>query len=137
MGSYLEFWRNCYYYSPIGFDKFAVEREYILFVNDFDDTVSPFERIRGQLILGGKQFVESLVGSDQYRDLPEVPRSQRFLCRPSLEDLFAGTSDRIDRNKAIYIAHVKHGYNQKEIAEYSGMHYSTISKIIKNRENNQ
>ncbi len=28
-------------------------------------------------------------------------------------------------------------YSQKEIAKYSGMHYSTISKIIKNLENYQ
>lgn len=123
--------------SQFGFDKFTAEREYILFVNDYDDNVSPFEKIRGQLILGGKQFVESLVGSDQYRDLSEVSRKQRFLCRPSLKDLFAGISDRPGRNKAIYIAHIKHGYSQKEIAEYSGMHYSTISKIVKKLENNQ
>ncbi len=123
--------------SQFGFDKFAAEREYALFVNDFDDAVSPFEKTRGHLILGGEQFVESLVGSDQYRDLPEVPRNQRFLSRPSLEDLFASASDKVGRNKAIYIAHIEHGYSQQEIAKHSRMHYSTISKIIKNLENNQ
>ncbi|MCK4505553.1 MAG: transposase [Candidatus Aegiribacteria sp.] len=123
--------------SQFGFDRFAAEREYILFVNDFDDAVSPFEKTRGQLILGRKQFVESLVGSDQYRDLPEVPRNQRFLGRPSLEDILSSASDKVGRNKAIYIAHIKHGYSQQEIAKHSGMHYSTISKIIKNLENNQ
>ena len=89
------------------------------------------------MILGGEQFVESLIGSDQYRDLQEVPRNQRFLNRPSLEDLFACTSDRVSRNKTIYVAHIKHGYSQQEIAKHSGMHYSTISKIIKNPETNQ
>ncbi len=123
--------------SHFGFDKFVAEREYILFVNDFDDAVSPFEKTRGQLILGRKQFVESLVESNQYRDLPEVSRNQRFLSRPSLEDLFTSASDKVGRNKAIYTAHIKYGYSQQEIAKYSGMHYSTISKIIKNLENNQ
>ena len=123
--------------SHFGFDKFVAEREYILFVNDFDDVVSPFEKTRGQLILGRKQFVESLVESNQYRDLPEVSRNQRFLSRPSLEDLFTSASDKVGRNKAIYTAHIKYGYSQQEIAKYSGMHYSTISKIIKNLENNQ
>ena len=122
--------------SQFGFDKFTAEREYVAFVNNFDNAVSPFEKIRGQLILGGERFVESLVGSDQYRDLPEVPRNQRFLNRPSLEYLFASASDRVSRNKAIYTAHIKHGYSQQEIAKHSGMHYSTISKIIKNLENN-
>jgi len=123
--------------SQFGFDKFTAEREYTLFVNDSNDAVSPFEKTRGHLILGGKQFVESLVGSDQYRDLPEVPRNQRFLSRPSLEYLFASASDRVSRNKAIYIAHIKYGYSQQEIAKQSEMHYSTISKIIKKLEINE
>ena len=46
-------------YAQFGFDKFAAEQEYVLFVNDSDDTVSPFEKTRGHLILGGEQFVES------------------------------------------------------------------------------
>ncbi len=123
--------------SQFGFDKYTAEREYVLFVNMVDDDVSPFGKTRGQLILGGEHFVESLIGSDQYRDLPEVPRRQRFLSRPSLKDIFASASDKVGRNKAIYIAHIKHGYSQQEIAKHSGMHYSTISKIIKNLENNQ
>jgi hypothetical protein len=123
--------------SQFGFDKFAAEREYVSFVSSFDDDISPFEKTRGHLILGGEQFVESLIGSDQYRDLPEVPRNQRFLNRPSLEDLFASASDRVGRNIAIHIAHIKHGYSQQEISKHSGMHYSTISKIIKNLESNQ
>ena len=123
--------------SQFGFDKFAAEREYSLFVNNFDDAVSPFEKTRCQFILGGDQFVKSLVGSDQYLDLPEVPRYQRFLNRPSLEDLFASSSDKAGRNRAIYTAHIKHAYSQQEIAKHSGMHYSTISKIIKKLENNQ
>lgn len=123
--------------SQFGFDKYTAEREYVLFVNTVDDDESPFEKTRGQLILGGEHFVESLVGSDQYRDLPEVPRNQRFMNRPSLEYLFADVSDRISRNRAICTAHINHGYSQQEIAKHSGMHYSTISKIIKNLENNQ
>jgi len=123
--------------SHFGFDKFAAEREYALFVNNVDDDVSPFDKTRGHLILGGKQFAESLIGSDSYQALPEVPRNQRFLNRPSLKDLFATASDKVSRNNAIYIAHTKHGYSQQEIAKHSGMHYSTISRIIKNLETNQ
>lgn len=37
----------------------------------------------------------------------------------------------------MYVAHIKHGYSQQEIAKHSGMHNSTISKIIKNPETNQ
>ncbi|MEN8208370.1 MAG: transposase [Candidatus Fermentibacteria bacterium] len=123
--------------SQFGFDKFTAERDYISFVSDYRDGVSPFENTSNQIILGGEKFVESLAENDQYRDLPEIPRNHRFLNRPSLETVFVTASDRVTRNEAIYIAHTKHGYTQQEIAKHSGMHYSSISKIIKNLTNNQ
>ncbi len=38
--------------------------------------------------------------------------------------------NKVGRNKAIHITHIEHSYSQQEIAKHSGMHYSTISKII-------
>ena len=35
-------------YAQFGFDKFAAEREHVLFVNDSDDTVSTFEKTKIQ-----------------------------------------------------------------------------------------
>ncbi len=37
------------------------------------------------------------------------------------------------RNKKIAEAVERHGYSQKEIADYLKMHYSTISRLIKNK----
>jgi transposase len=37
------------------------------------------------------------------------------------------------RNKKIAEAAERYGYSQKEIADYLKMHYSTISRLIKNR----
>ncbi|MDD5091740.1 MAG: hypothetical protein PHQ23_12605 [Candidatus Wallbacteria bacterium] len=34
------------------------------------------------------------------------------------------------RNLAIYKAHVQHGYLLKEIAQFLGTHYSTVSKAF-------
>ena len=34
--------------------------------------------------------------------------------------------------KKIYAAHIEYGYTIKEIADYLGIHYSTVSKVIKN-----
>ena len=42
--------------------------------------------------------------------------------------------DKQARNKQMYKAHIKHGYTLKEIANYLGVHYTTVSKVIKNGE---
>jgi len=50
---------------------------------------------------------------------------------PALEghDKMANT-----RNEAIYSAFASGGYKMKEIGEYFGLHYSSISKIVKEME---
>jgi transposase len=40
------------------------------------------------------------------------------------------TGSKQGRNKAIFAAHVKHGYTMKEIADLVGIHYTTVSKVI-------
>lgn len=35
-------------------------------------------------------------------------------------------------NRGIYVAHVKYGYKLNEISKYLGIHYTTVSKVIKN-----
>ncbi len=36
--------------------------------------------------------------------------------------------------EAVYQAHVKFGYTLKEIADYLAIHYTTVSKIVKEVE---
>jgi DNA-binding MarR family transcriptional regulator len=35
------------------------------------------------------------------------------------------------KDKAMYEAHQQHGYTLKDIAEYIGIHYATVSRAIK------
>ncbi len=51
--------------------------------------------------------------------------------KPPLELLFYIDIDKKERNKQISNAYIKHGYTQKEIAVYLGLHPSTVSKILK------
>ncbi len=37
---------------------------------------------------------------------------------------------KVGRDKSIYDSHMKHGYTLKEIADYLGIHYSAVSKVI-------
>jgi len=40
-------------------------------------------------------------------------------------------ASRGDRREKVYAAHIEYGYTLKQIADYSGIHYSTVSKAIK------
>jgi len=44
---------------------------------------------------------------------------------------FGIKKDKQKRNKKIIEAVKQYGYSQNEIAEYLGMHYSTISRLLK------
>ena len=35
------------------------------------------------------------------------------------------------RDQAMYEAHLQYGYTLKDIAEYIGVHYTTVSRVIK------
>ncbi|MDP2854978.1 MAG: hypothetical protein Q8O28_12130 [Smithellaceae bacterium] len=81
---------------------------------------------------------ETFVDSHRHRDLlydqqpvKEIPRTQRYLNRPKLTALFLKGRNQAERNKQIHRAHIQHGYTLKAIADYLGIHYTTVSKVIK------
>jgi hypothetical protein len=61
----------------------------------------------------------------------EVPRLQRLLARPSLEELFQGERSPAaeKRDEAIYRAYRDYGYYLREIADYLRVHYATVSRV--------
>ena len=65
---------------------------------------------------------------EQKEQLTEIPRKQLYATRPSLDKIFQ-TKDK--REIKIYQANQKYGYTLKEIGQYLGLHYTTVSKIIK------
>jgi len=111
----------------------AARAKYAAFVAQGMTQPSPWAGLRGQVLLGSERFAEQmrplLEGGDA---LKEIPRMQRRLLRPSLKALFAGRvrGDKILRDAAIRKA-LEYGYSMVAIAEHAGLHYSTVSKIIK------
>ncbi|OPY91708.1 MAG: Transposase IS200 like protein [Syntrophus sp. PtaU1.Bin208] len=96
--------------------------------------VSPWSDLKGQIYLGDVTFVENLLREYSGRSgkLQEVPKEQRYAGRQSLEELFEGSArtGKGMRNRAIYRAHVEQGYKLLEIAEFLGMHYASVSRIV-------
>lgn len=96
-----------------------------------------WKKVKGQSILGEEgsvgQLIEYIRGQ---RDLQEIPKQQRYLNQPGLEDLFQNKEkkDKEKRYKLLYNAMAEHGYSQKELADYMGLHYSTVSRLIRTHE---
>ena len=93
---------------------------------------SPWSKLKAQVFLGEKEFVDKTKGRrDQIPT--EVPRSQRYADRPSLSDLFTSDAltDRAVRNAVIRTAYNEYRYTLKEIADHLEMHYATLSRIVK------
>jgi putative transposase len=105
----------------------AIER-YKQFVAEGKGQVSPWVMLRNQIFLGNEDFVvqmQSLV--DGEKELSEVPSSQM---RPMPKALSHYEEQSQNRNSAIISAYRSGGYTLKEIGDYFGLHYSTVSGII-------
>jgi DNA-directed RNA polymerase specialized sigma24 family protein len=84
------------------------------------------------VILGRERFVDDLKPLLQERaPTKEIPRKERLVTRPGLEELFGGIKNKPDRNERIYQAVRVYGYTLKEVADLLGLYYSTVSVIAK------
>ena len=122
--------------AQFGKQRAAAQRRFRAFVAQGIGQASPWDHLRGQVLLGSEAFVERLKpGLRDKRQLKEIPRRQRFAARPTLTKLFgaATRSDKTQRNQAIRTAHLDHGYSLSQIGRAVSLHYSTISRIV-NRE---
>jgi len=92
--------------------------------------------VRGQAILGEEEFGDRLVDHlRKQKDIPEIPKSQRYANQPALAKIFTEKMirDKQKRDKKIAEAVEKHLYSQREIAAHLGLHYTSVSRIINGR----
>lgn len=111
-------------------DRRHAQEAYREFVHDCSDNSNLL--LDASPILGSDDFVERfrepLAAAAPFKDIPRV---QRFVARPTLEQIFKGTSDRDTRNARIHEAHVRNGYTMTEIAKHLGLHLMTISRAVR------
>lgn len=121
--------------SLFGNNKTEAQKLYRRFIKEGIDGSSPWEELRGQILLGEEAFV------DKYREMlhdkieiKEIPRTQRYLNRPQLSALLSGEYKKAERDKLIKTAHERYGYRLKEIADHLRIHYTTVTKALKNAD---
>ena len=86
---------------------------------------------------GSRLLVGDAGGLDPVREriggastLHEVPRAQRFALRPDLAAVFARVESQDDRDARCVLAVREHGYTMRAVAQYLGVHYSTVSRAL-------
>jgi putative transposase len=122
--------------SQFGSRRADARRRYRAYVHEGRDGEAPWADLRGQVLLGDREFVERLAPMlEASADAVEVPSAQRRACRPALAELLpaAVVADRTLRDRAVWEAHVTHGYSLAKIARHTELHYSTVSLAVRRR----
>lgn len=119
--------------EPFARTRAVARKRYADFVRaGIGQASSPWKQLKGQVLLGGEAFVEKMAAKLKgSAATAEIPKRQRLLHRPALEALLAGASSKAARNKALARAYLEYGYTLAEIGREAGLHYATVSRIIK------
>lgn len=101
-----------------------------LSVREGIDRPSIWEDLCAHVLLEGEDFVEKLKGYVKgYGEMPKPSRNQLYVSRPLLKKLFDGKRAKVTHDTAIEQAVHRYGYSQREVADWLGLHYATVSRI--------
>ncbi len=108
----------------------AAER-YAEFVSQGSGSDRPWGQVRHQTVLGDDEFVSRLEDQTLKESLEEIPRSQRKALALPL-DAYRKSANQ--RDEAMAQAYLSGAYSMKEIGEFFGVHYMTVSRAVRKFE---
>lgn len=121
--------------SQFGTEMEKARAGYKRFVREGIGGGSIWKDVRAQSVLGGEGFLERLGGYVKGKErIPDIAKSQRYMNRPALGEIFkgeAGGGDRGKRDEAVCRAVLDHGYKEREVADHLGLHFTSISRILR------
>jgi putative transposase len=130
-----EFLTTAWLLGQFGPDETTARRRYLDFISSGIGLDSPWPQLQSQLFLGKETFIEKLRDAiPEKTAVKEIPKLQRYANRPQLKEIFADWKTKKKRDEAIVTSHVTYGYEQKEIANFLGIHYTTVSHLIKRHD---
>jgi hypothetical protein len=134
--AYVGDWLNTtWILSVFGEKKNQAIHKFIEFVSRGKGQPSIWKALNSQIYLGDDIFVDDMqnkISGDM--NLTEVPRPQK---RQTPEPIEAYDNPAGSRNEAIVSAYQSGGFSMTEIATYFGLHYSSVSKIVKKAGDSQ
>jgi hypothetical protein len=117
--------------SQFDLDRARAVRAYRRFVRQ-GRGIGVWAELRAGVFLGTDTFVEQMKPLLKEKPVdPEIRKEERFAARPSLQELFSGVSDKATRNERIHQAVRVYQYTLKEVGDFLGLYFSTISVIAK------
>jgi REP element-mobilizing transposase RayT len=117
--------------AQFGPNETAARKRYRDFVAVGIGQNSPWPQLQAQIFLGKDTFIDAIKETiPEKTAVREIPKQQRYAKRPSLEEIFPGGRSKKKRDEAMIAGHLTYGYEQKEIADFLGIHYTTVSRII-------
>jgi putative transposase len=114
-----------------GGSKHVAIARYRQFVLEGINASNPWEALRDQIYLGSEEFAEELKKLIDDTALSEFPRAHHRRIPKSLSDY---DKEFENRDAAMFHAYYSGDYKQWEIADYYGVHYTTVSRAIKRFE---
>ena len=105
------------------------QQRYAQFVVEGIKGASPWTNLKGQVFLGDEQFVNRMQKHIRSgKDDVQIPRAQR---RPKPPPLAQIEKRAPDRNAAIVAAYATGGYSYQQLADYFGVHFTTVGRIVR------
>jgi REP element-mobilizing transposase RayT len=119
--------------GQFGAERLQAQAGYAAFVSQGIGQPRVWDGLRHQVFLGGEAFVDRhRTAAKPLERLREVPRAQR---RPLAEPL-ADIARRYPLSREAMARAFQTGvYTMQEIADYFGVHYSTVSRAVRQLEN--
>jgi len=116
-------------------DRVEAVRRYIEFVIQGIGKESIWQGLRRQIYLGDDSFVERMQAKcEGLSTTVGVPKAQK---RPPAQPLEELASKYANRNEAIIVAYATGAYSYQQIADFYGLHFTTIGKILRKARNLQ
>lgn len=118
--------------SQFGSTQQTARKYYSQFVKQGKDQPSVWTHLRQQMFLGDDHFVQCVLKEslDTDRDYSEIPQRQRTL-PPNPLTYYASSYQ--DQREAMRAAYATGGYTLRAIADFFGVHYSTVSRAVRKR----
>ena len=117
--------------AQFGSDLNRARAAYRQFVSKRDG-LSPWDELSGADVLGDDAF-RSALQRFKAEAGREIPKQKRVLRHLPLVEIEAQHSSRGSWMREAYL---EHGYTMQAIADYAGVHHSTVSRLIRSKREN-
>ena len=111
----------------------AAIKQYRVFVSEGRNQSNPWKKLNNQVLLGDEPFVKGSIKRLKAKITDNEITLTKIQSRKKVKSLDEYKMNGKDRNDAIYLAYLSGGYSMKQVGNYFGVHYSTVSRVINAR----